>query len=406
VADFIYFQIFLKMKLLAILVVLVFSLIPCFTKANSKRDKDVGIQMLTCDYRNNPKGVDNVRPMLGWQITSSRNNVYQSAYHILVASNMEFLDRNKGDVWDSGKVISSQSQGVRYAGHTLIAGQRYYWKVRIWDEKGLDTNWSKPSQWSAGLLNEKDWAGQWISNKIAEVSAKRNNFTNWKSSKNTLSNDTAAIYMRKTFALDNSIKSATAYISGLGYYELHLNGSKIGDHVLDPVFSDYQKTVYYVTYDVTSNLKNGKNTIGIILGNGFYNSPTEDLFQFEKANWKTPPKLLFNLQIEFNDGKKITVISDSTWKWDTGEITYNSIRSGETIDHRRSQEKWDAASFDDQQWKDVVVVPSPIGRLSSQTLSPMKVCASIKPVKNIFSSCWNSRYRLWRKHHWLDFNKS
>jgi alpha-L-rhamnosidase len=372
------------MKFLAILIVLVFSSFPYFANADSKNNDEVSIQRLTCDYRSNPMGVDDVRPALGWQIIASRNNVYQSAYRILVASSPELLNGNKGDVWDSGKIVSSQSQGVRCTGDTIIAGQRYFWKVKIWDEKGLDTDWSKPAWWSSGLLNNKDWEGYWISNKFAEVSANRNNFTNWKSSGTPIVNDTAAIYMRKTFALDNSIKSATAYITGLGYYELYLNGNKIGEHVLDPVFSDYQKTVYYVTYDVTSNLKNGVNAIGVILGNGFYNSPTKDLFQFEKANWKTPPKLLFILNVEFKNGKKITIVSDSTWKWDIGEISYNSIRSGETIDHRRSQEKWNLTSFKDKQWKNVVVVPSPIGKLSAQTLPPMKVCANINPIK-IFS---------------------
>nr|WP_246848943.1 family 78 glycoside hydrolase catalytic domain [Aquimarina sp. U1-2] len=185
--------------------------------------------------------------------------------------------------------------------------------------------------------------------------------------------------MRKEFAIKSSIKKATVYISGLGYYELYLNGEKVSDHVLDPVFTDYQKTVKYLAYDVTKNLKSEKiNSIASILGNGFYNHTERDLFQMEKANWKTPPKLLCQLIVEYENGDIETIISDESWKWSYGPIVYNSIRGGETIDVRIDIAGWTSNGFDDSLWKPVQQVPAPLGKLSYQYMPPLRETRSFK----------------------------
>ena len=334
---------------------------------------------LTCDYSLNPLGIDNTMPLLGWQLQSGQRNIKQTAYRILVASAPQLLDAGKGDVWDSKKIYSGQSQNIHYKGAHLKSGKYYYWKVMVWTEDEKPLAWSDDAYWSMGLLSRKDWQGSWISNRFDAVDTTRKWFRKWTEKGTYVASDTAAIYMRKGVNLQKQVKQATAFISGLGYYELYINGKKQGNHVMDPVFTDYQKRVSYVTYDVTRALQQGVNVLGVILGNGFYNSPTEDLFQTEKAHWKTAPKVLLNLLIEYVDGDKLVVVTDSSWKWNTGEIVYNSIRSGETIDHRKRQKDWNIRTFDDVTWKNSVIVPAPLGELHSQIVPPMRINESVRP---------------------------
>ncbi|MDR1593788.1 MAG: alpha-L-rhamnosidase N-terminal domain-containing protein, partial [Prevotellaceae bacterium] len=259
---------------------------------------DILLQNLTCEYAHEPLGIDIPNPALGWQIVSERQAVNQSAYRIIVAGSLEALKRNKGDVWDSGKTPSSQSQQVRYAGPALRTAQYYYWKVQIWDDQGKSSAWSKPARWSMGILSPTEWQGKWISSRYAEVSDKRAFLNSWKNDEIYQPSDTSAVYLRKNTTVARKVKKATAFICGLGYYELYINGDKAGTQVMDPAFSDYQRLVYYAAHDVTSLISEGANTLGIILGNGFYNLPERDLFQTHNAWWKTPPKVLMNLIIE------------------------------------------------------------------------------------------------------------
>ena len=334
---------------------------------------------LTCGYRVDPLGIDDTNPLLGWRF-SLGHGAEQTAYRVLVAENKDGLKKNIGDMWDSGTVPSSQSQNVRYGGRPLRSGQYYYWKVRIWDSDGNVSEWSRPAFWSMGILSEQEWKGKWISSRFAEISSEKSFMPSWANDPDYKATDTAAVYLRKAFDVDGKIKRATAFICGLGYYELYINGGKTGDRVMDPVFTDYQKQVCYAAYDVTASLKKGKNIIGVILGNGFYNLPTTDLFQMENAPWKTPPKLLLNIVIEYKSGEKKVVATDETWKWSTGEIVFNCIRGGETIDHTQTKKGWNLVSFDHSAWQAATVVPAPAGKLKAQDMPPMKVNESVKPV--------------------------
>ena len=338
---------------------------------------------LTCGYAVDPIGIDDVQPLLGWQLPPAPNAM-QTAYRVIVAANPDKLRKNAGDVWDSGKVPSSQSQNVRYGGKPLRSGQYYYWKVQVWDRDGRASEWSQPAFWSMGILSEQEWGGKWISSRYADVSSEKwykVSRENREKYPNYVATDTAAVYLRKNFDVANKIERATTFICGLGYYELYINGEKIGDRVMDPVFTDYQKQVCYATYNVTTFLKNGKNSIGVILGNGFYNQPTKDLFGMETAPWKTPPKLMANIIIEYKSGKKQVIVTDETWKWSTGEIVFNCIRGGETIDKREHQKGWHLASFNDLGWQSATAVPAPVGTLKAQRMPPMKVNEHIQPVK-------------------------
>jgi len=191
----------------------------------------------------------------------------------------------------------------------------------------------------------------------------------------------AALLLRKQIDLPQQPVRATAYISGLGYYELHINGHKAGDHVLDPGFTDYTHRVLYVTYDVTDLLRSGRSAVGVVLGSGWYDSPATDVWTFHLAPWIAPPKLLLQLDIEYGDGTRETVVSDASWKCATGPIVFNSIRGGETHDARRAKSGWDQPDYDDSTWRDVKIAPAPGGQLCSQFHPPIRATASIRPVQ-------------------------
>lgn len=191
----------------------------------------------------------------------------------------------------------------------------------------------------------------------------------------------AAVMLRKEFQATGRVKRATAYLCGLGYSELYFNGQKVSDHVLDPGFTAFDRRSLYVTYDVTPHLRRGENAVGILLGGGWFNLATADLFAFESAPWAASPRANLRLEIEYDNGKKTTVLTDKSWKWSTGEITFNCIRGGETIDHRADQPGWSSKDFDDSRWHPAVAVTAPKGRLVAQQHSPIRAHAAIKPVK-------------------------
>mgnify|MGYP003632435757 FL=1 len=339
----------------------------------------VSIENLRVEYLEEPIGIDKINPLLSWQLTSTEYGKYQSAYQILVASSKEALLKNEADIYNSGKQKSDNTVNIKLP-ISFKSNAFYYWKVKMWDENDSETNFSEIAFWKTGLLEPADWKATWISNKFQEVSAKREPFSSYDDSRTYNSKDTAAVYMYNSFKLNNKVKNATAYVSGLGYYELYINGNKVGNHVLDPVFTDYQQNVKYVAYDVTSMLQENKeNALAAILGNGFYNHNQPDLFQMEKANWKTPPKLLCQIVLEFKDGTKEQITTNQNWKWSYGPIVYNSIRGGETIDARINIDGWNTTNFDHKIWQDVVEVPAPVGELSFQYMPPMRETNTFQP---------------------------
>lgn len=319
---------------------------------------------LRSEYLVNPLGIDTLRPRLQWELESSagKRGKRQTAYRILVATSPANLRAGRGDLWDTGKVESSQTAQISYGGKPLTSRLQCWWKVRVWDEQGKASAWSGPAHWSMGLLDKSDWHGEWIGGNIGL-------------------DDPHAVYLRREMKLVKHPTRATIYICGLGYYELYLNGRRVGDHVLDPAFTDYNKRVMYVTYDVTSQFSTGANAVGVILGNGWFHPITPDLFGFEKAPWRQMPRLLINIDLEYADGSRETISSDTAWKWSTGPLVFNCIRGGETYDDRLAMPHWATSSFPDSEWKPAVSLPAPKGRLMAQMEPPMRVTETRKPVK-------------------------
>lgn len=354
---------------------LMFGLLALLIACTGPRDVQITFPRLTVDGREAPLAIETQTPLFGWQLTSPMQGGSQSAWQILVASTPDLLKPGKANFWDSGKVVSAQSQGLRYTGIPLPGKQVLYWKVRVWNENGHASDWSMAQRFSTGIFNPKDWQAKWISSRPHEVSAARGYFGTYEQKEDKNPGDTAAILMRREMNLLNKPSRAMAYICGLGYYELYINGSKVGNHIMDPVFSDYQRSVYYLSYDVTEYLKAGMNYLGAILGNGFYNTPTQDLFMIDQAHWKTPPKLLFHLDIELPGGGRQIVVSDGNWQWSTGEIVWNCIRGGETIDARKVMlpGQWHAGAAGSGRWQPVAIVPPPLGDLKAQQIPAMCV---------------------------------
>jgi alpha-L-rhamnosidase len=216
----------------------------------------VNVANLRCELLTDPQGID-VAPRLSWEITSDARGIRQTAYQVLVASSMKKLHADEGDLWDSQTVKSNASVNIPYGGKKLESRTVCYWKVKITTNKGR-SKWSQPALWSMGLLNAVDWQAKWTgldkgfkSDAVDQVNTRL-----------------AARYFRKEFdAMQKPVK-ATVYVSGLGLYKLYINGKIIGDQELAPTPTDYSKAVKYNTFDVTSELVQGKNAIAITLGNG------------------------------------------------------------------------------------------------------------------------------------------
>lgn len=336
------------------------------------------IKNLTCNYLENPLGVETQHPRLSWMLSSDGSARYQTAYRLIVASTMENLDNDNGDLWDSGKVESDQSVFIPYDGIPLSSGQECYWKVCIWDQDGNQSPWSQPGYWEMGFLSDKDWQGKWIALHPYPVNMAG------------VKDEWPAPMLRRSFSLDKDIKKARVYISGLGYYELSINGEKVGDQVLAPSFTSYDKTVLYQTFDVTNALQKGENAVGVVLGNGWYNCSTQEVWLFKQASWRSHPKLLFQMHIEYKDGDRQVIVSDTNWRGTTGPIVYDSLRNGETYDARLEIDGWTQPGFDDQSWENARITRPPGGVLRSQQMTPIRVTQTIKPIslKEVRKGVW------------------
>jgi alpha-L-rhamnosidase len=326
------------------------------------------------ELRTNPLGIDISNPRLSWELKSAGRGKFQSAYEILVSYNPNDLEKNKGTIWHTGKVSSGSSFSIVYRGKPLKSFTRYFWKVRIRDEKNFPSEWSGVSFFETAMMNDSGWQASWISDPNP-LPVNEEDFYK----------ENPAPLIRKEIEINKEVLSARLYISGLGYYEASLNGEKIGDAMLDPGWTQYAKEVLYSTYDVTNQLQKGKNAIGIILGNGWYNPLPLNIFGFNLRNTLTvgKPCVKAQLRIVFRDGSIKTFITDSTWKTCGGPILKNNVYLGEMYDARKEQENWDRPGFTDNQWKNCIIIPGPAGKLTAQAQPPIRVTRILKP-KNIY----------------------
>jgi alpha-L-rhamnosidase len=312
---------------------------------------------LKCDYSKEPLGMENLTPAFSWRLKHTENNQYQKAYRIIMSDDIEQIKNKKGNLWDTGKITSQESANVNYKGHQLNYLKRYYWRVRWWDKNGKVSPFSEIATFETGIGND-NWKAKWISGDRLESYKSKEDFFYF------------GVNLRKDFKVKKDVESARIYISGLGYYELYINGERVGDRLLDPGQTDYKKMVLYSTYDITGNLKSGGNTAGVTLGNGRY---------IKKYGYDRP-KLLAEIHIRYTDGTSDIVLTDKTWKAGKSAVRENGVYLGEVYDARLYEEGWALPNFNDKKWTNAVYCEQPGGRLVPQTMPPIKDCGRLKPV--------------------------
>jgi alpha-L-rhamnosidase len=331
------------------LVALAFVLAGPVRSAESMQSAPGQPSRLRCEYLENPPGIDVTMPRFSWVLEQSERGELQTAYQVLIATDQRLLDNDQGDQWDSGKVMSAESIQVVYHGKPLESGRTYFWKVRTWDKEGRASAYSAPATFGMGLLSPSDWHGEWIG---------------------------GGNELRKEFHLDAPVVRARVYVTALGYYELHINGHRVGHRVLDPAFTTYSKRVLYATFDVTQWLQQGGNAVGVMLGGGWATQQAGGIPGYFKA-----PALLMQMNVELEGGRHVSVATDTTWKTHAGPIVNDSIYDGEIYDARVETPGWDEPGFQDADWGAATAAKSPGGVLSAEMLPPIRKVVSLVPQR-------------------------
>ncbi len=498
---------------------------------------------LECESLITPLGMDTAKPQLSWKMEDSRSGARQTAYQIQVASKLELLAGGKGDVWDSGKVESANSQGVIYGGTAFEPSRRYYWRVLVWDKDGKAGAPSEPSWWETGLLRQENWKAKWIGYEEPELRKVRESGAEWitdtggeapkdatttkhafrfhfnlakpvrRATLYTTGQDTAGAWLngkpvmeaaplppwrqmpwktyairdvsgelrtgqnvlaievvhyltgggnrprvsqtpmnavlyveatdgtielfkstekgwraaldasgswqapefddsswsgakryvaptsgfdtgelgnpwptgavkslRQTFEVAKPVASARIYATALGAYQFSMNGQKVSNEILAPGWTDFRERVVYQTYDVTAEVKSGKNAIGALLAPGWYSTP----LQWYRQGYNygdTPPALRAQLRIEYKDGSVDWIMTDEKWKADISPILFAEIYDGETYDARKVQANWNTAAFDDSKWKAAELVQPKEAQIVWQYFQPIRAEKTLAPKK-------------------------
>jgi hypothetical protein len=351
---------------------------------------------LGCEHRENPLGVDVAQPRLNWILASSQRSDRQTAYQILASSNEKLLKKNSGDLWDTGKVLADETIQISYAGQPLKSSQQVFWKVRAWDADGNVSAWSPTATWTMGVLDPSDWSAKWISATGAEKygvaypAVARTDFNRRQDFARAHPNadqpgepNFSSLLARQEFKVKAGLIRAVVHVTGLGQYELSLNGKKIGDAVLAPGWTDYRKTVLYDTFDITRQLSKGDNAFGLILGNGMYNIQPDYERYVKFLNSYGPLKAIAQLLLEYADGSVETIATDKSWQVSPGPVMFNNIFAGEDFDARLMQPDWDRPGFQaNANWTAAEETSGPGGALKGLSCAapPIRAIEMLKPV--------------------------
>ena len=301
-------------------------------------NKNIPVDLKT-EYSINPLGIDTDLPRFSWKLPQNSNVKRQLFYQVLVADKIINLKENKSLVWDSGKIKSDKNFTV-FDGNELLPNTRYFWIVKIWDNNGNESSYSIHSSFQTGI--KETWSAKWITDK-EDINEKR------------------APYFKKEFKTHSTIKEATVYIASAGLHNFKLNGNNVGDEFMNPIYTRFDKRILYNTYDVTELIKKN-NIIDIVLGNGWINHQSVAVWDFHKAHWRSRPRFIFEMVINYKDGRQEKIISDKSWKTSFGRIQFNSIYTAEHVDNNK----------ENKSWKQVIEVPIPTDKISSQQLPPVR----------------------------------
>lgn len=327
---------------------------------------------LSCEFIENPLGIETNKPRFGWTFTSTERNQFQTAYEILVSDNTLSIQESRGDIWSSGKILNADQAHIEFKGTPLKSFTRYYWRVRTYDKDGQPGEWSAPAWFETAMLETSDWKAKWIGDGSKQFERDEDFYA-----------DDRMPLFRKEVLVTKKIKKARLYIAGIGYYEAYLNGMKIGDHVLDPGWTPYKKEVLYVVHDITSLFKQGTNVTAIMLGNGWWNPLPLRLFgRFNLRDFQQTgrPCVKAEIHIQYTDGSSAIVPTDETWQTAPGPIVRNNVYLGEHYDARLEQKNWNTVDAVRSVWKNAAQVQGPSGELHVQMQPPIRATKIIKPV--------------------------
>ncbi len=307
---------------------------------------------LQCEHLVNPLGIDVPNPRFSWQLDDPRKGASQTAFQLVVGTDSAEVANGKSNMWDSHKILSDSILTI-YAGQILEPFTKYFWQVRIWDQNGKLSERNPVASFETGMMDVKNWHGAWITDS-RDIDLK------------------PAPYFRQEIDIKKKVVSARAYMAIGGLFELYVNGKKIGDHQLDPMYTRFDRRTLYVTHDITAELSNGKNVLGIILGNGWYNHQSTAVWYFDKAPWRARPKFCIDIRITYQDGTVQTIPSGTSWKTSLSGIIMNSIYTGEHQDANLEKSGWCTIGYDDSKWEYAKPTAAPSQNIVSQQLQPIR----------------------------------
>ncbi len=331
------------------------------------KDSHLDIKNLRTELKTNPVGIDRVSPRLSWEVLSEQRGTVQTFYQVICSGEKDFSETAEKLLWNSGKTESDQSTHIYYTGPALTKGQRVFWKVKVWDNKGNESDWSETAFWQSGLIDNKEWVAKWIEPDISE----------------DVSHSTPSPYLRKEFNCDKTIEKATVYITSHGLFELNLNGEKVSDELFTPGWTSYQHRLQYKAFDVTEIIQNGNNAMGVILGDGWYRGYF--VWEGNKNLYGDKLALLLQLEITYTDGSTAIVCSDESWKSSTVAILCSDIYNGEHYNAELEINDWNKAGFNDAKWSGVTLKDFGVDNIVPSEGAPVRITEEITPIEKIIT---------------------
>ncbi|WP_130616020.1 alpha-L-rhamnosidase [Cohnella abietis] len=332
------------------------------------------VEGLRCESMFNPIGIDIAIPRFSWTLSSVRRGVSQTGYQIVVFDGEDVM-------WDTGKVLTDSSIHCEYAGPKLRSRCRYEWKVRVWDDQGETSPWSEVAFWEIGLLHPEDWVALWIEPEQQPV-IEESRMDFYDRAKGLVLTDVGRLHpcpiLRKHFKVGPGVKRARIYATAHGIYELELNGVRVGDQELAPEMTAYQAYLQYQTYDVTDVLTKGDHVIAATLADGWYAGRVG--LMGDNCQYGNKLALLMQLEIDYADGRRQTVITDRGFKSNTGALVYSDLFIGERYDARLEIAGWSTTAYDDKNWQAVREVEHDRGCLIAAYGEPVRVMQEIEPI--------------------------
>jgi len=325
------------------------------------RSAGVEVTDLRFSSRVDPLGVDDRAPLFGWRLESARRGVAQSAYQLQVAKSQAHLLEGVDLLWDSGPVEKDDSQHRPYLGPPLVSRQRYWWRVRVWDETGEASGWSAPACWEMGLLEASDWSARWIQPALEEAE----------------DGPHPPALLRRELIVGGAVRRARLYVTSLGLYEVEINGHRVGADLFTPGWTSYASRLQVQTYDVTELLVAGSNAVGVTLADGWYRGNLG--FSGQRNVYGRRVALLLQLEVEREDGETELLVSDDGWKAATGPIQWSDLYDGERYDARLERPGWSAIGYDDGDWASVEVRPAPPASLVAPIAPPVRRTLEVRP---------------------------